>query len=272
MDRLIDEADRLITLGVTELACRIAIDSASFERAAGNLLRAAGLSISEESLRKLVEHEGKLLLAAQRAEPLELDFAAGDCTTTDTPNGHQATRVYVGSDGVKVPVVTDAEKRKRRARTVEKRGRLPRRGNVRRGRLPTGKGLGRAVAARRQARGVRAILVGVDPHARRPARPDQAGGAGRLAALRGRASRDARLPPLPSRRLGHRQRLDRVDVQGADPTAQTTRHALGRRQCRSDDGVGNAGTNCRLARVAPMSSHVSQLTAARKVGQTLIWR
>lgn len=136
MDRLIDEADRLITLGVTELACRLAIDSASFERAAGNLLRAAGLSISEESLRKLVEREGKLLLKAQQAEQLELDFTAGDCTTTDTPDGHQATRVYVGSDGVKVPVITDAEKRKRRAAAIEKRGRLPRRGKVHR-RLPT---------------------------------------------------------------------------------------------------------------------------------------
>ncbi len=145
-DRLIDEAGRLVTLGVTELACRLAIDSASFERAAGNLLRAAGLSISEESLRKLVEREGKLLLAAQQAEQLELDFTAGDCGTADTPDrsgnwrlprdGHQTTRVYVGSDGVKVPVVTDAEKQKRRAKAVRRRGRLPRRRGVRRGRLP----------------------------------------------------------------------------------------------------------------------------------------
>lgn len=136
MDRLIDEAGRLITLGVTELACRLAIDSASFGRAAGNLLHAAGLSISEESLRKLVEHEGKLLVAAQQAEQLELDFTAGDCTTTDTPDGHEATRVYAGSDGVKVPIITDAEKRKRRAQVIGRRQRLPRRRGLRRRPLP----------------------------------------------------------------------------------------------------------------------------------------
>jgi hypothetical protein len=136
VDRLIDEAQRVITLGVTELACRLAIDSSSFERAAGNLLRAAGLSISEESLRKLVEHEGKRLLGAQQAEQLELDFAACDCRTPDTPDGHEVTRVYVGSDGVKVPIITDAEKQKRRAQTLEKRRRLPRRRGVRRRPLP----------------------------------------------------------------------------------------------------------------------------------------
>ncbi len=146
VDRLIDQADRLITLGVTELACRLAIDSSSFERAAGNLRQAAGLSISEESLRKLVEHEGKLLLAAQQSEQLELDFTARDCRTTDTPDrsgnrrlprdGHEVARVYAGSDGVKVPTITDAEKQERRAKAVERRKRLPRRRGVRRRPLP----------------------------------------------------------------------------------------------------------------------------------------
>jgi len=136
VDRLIDEAQRVITLGVRELACRLAIDSSSFERASGNLLRAAGLSIGEESLRKLVEHEGKLLLHAQQSEQLELDFAAADCKTTDTPGGREVTRVYVGTDGVKVPIITDAEKRKRRARSIEKRKHLPRRRGVRRRPLP----------------------------------------------------------------------------------------------------------------------------------------
>jgi hypothetical protein len=136
MDRLIDEAQRVITLGVTELACRLAIDSASFERAAGNLLRAAGLSISQESLRKLVEHEGKRLVHAQQTEQLELDFAAGDCKTTDTPDRQEVTRVYVGSDGVKVPIITDVEKRKRRDKAVARHRRLPRRRGVHRRPLP----------------------------------------------------------------------------------------------------------------------------------------
>jgi hypothetical protein len=136
VDRLIDQADRLITLGVSEVACRLAIDSASFERAAANLLRAAGWSISEESLRKLVEHEGDLLLEAQRIEQLELDFAASDCRTTATPEPEPVTRIYLGSDGVMVPVTTEVEKLKRRKTVNEKRRSLPRRKGHHRKPLP----------------------------------------------------------------------------------------------------------------------------------------
>jgi hypothetical protein len=136
VDKLIDEVGRLITLGVSEVACRLAIDSASFQRAAENLLRAAGLSISEESLRKLVEHEGKLLLEAQRSEQLELDFAASDCQTTVTPDQQPVTRIYMGSDGTMVPVITDAEKLKRREKARENRKNLPRLEGCPRRRLP----------------------------------------------------------------------------------------------------------------------------------------
>ncbi len=44
------------------------------------------------------------------------DWEASDC---QTPDGE--TRVYFGCDGVKVPVITDAEKKQRRAQVVEKR-------------------------------------------------------------------------------------------------------------------------------------------------------
>jgi len=127
VDKLVDQAGRWITLGVSEVACRLAIDSASFERAAHNLLRVAGWSISEESLRKLVEHEGELLLEAQRIEQLELDFSASDCRTASTPEPEPVTRIYLGSDGVMVPVTTEAEKLKRRKTVHEKRRSLPRR-------------------------------------------------------------------------------------------------------------------------------------------------
>ena len=158
VDRLVDDVGRMVTLGVTEVACRLATDSTSFRRAAENLLRAAGLSISEESLRQLVEHEGRLLLAAQRTEQLELDFAAADCRTTATgePAKKEAatgelppmprpmpqppvTRIYMGSDGVMVPAITEAEKLKRRAKAKEKRQSLPREKGQRRAPLPTPK-------------------------------------------------------------------------------------------------------------------------------------
>ena len=135
LDDLVDEAGRLVTVGASEVACRLTIDSASFERAAGNLRR-VGLPIGEESLRKLVENEGKLLLAAQRAEQLELDFSASDCQTTATPDHKPAARIYVGSDGVMVPVITDSEKLKRREKARQRRKRLPRRKGRKRKPLP----------------------------------------------------------------------------------------------------------------------------------------
>jgi Uncharacterised protein family (UPF0236) len=136
VDVLVDQTQQLISLGVAEVACRLAIDSASFERAAKNLLRAAGLSISEERLRQLVEHEGKLVLEAQGSEQLELDFSAADCKTSQRPDGEETTRVYLGLDGVMVPVITQAEKDKRRAKAREKRKHLPRRRGVHRPPLP----------------------------------------------------------------------------------------------------------------------------------------
>lgn len=136
VDRLIDQAGRLVTLGVTEVACRLASDATSFRRAADNLLRTAGLSISEESLRNLVEHEGKLVLGAQRNEQLELDFSAAQCQTTATPDEQSVTRIYMGSDGFFVPVVQESEKQKRRAKAKQTRQCLPRRKGCRRRPLP----------------------------------------------------------------------------------------------------------------------------------------
>src|SRR5262249_3572247 len=75
--------------------------------------------LSGEALRALVEAEGKRILRAQRAGRLELDWSAADCTT----EGRKATRIYVGSDGVMVPLVTDAEKVARRRKVKEKRRR-----------------------------------------------------------------------------------------------------------------------------------------------------
>jgi hypothetical protein len=136
LDRLIDQADRMITLGVRELACRLGIDSASFRRAAENLKRASGLSISPEQLRQLVEQEGRWLSKAQKDEQLELDFGASDCKTTARPDGQAVSRMYIGMDGVKVPVVTEAEKQERRQQAQQRRKHLPRRKGMRRQPLP----------------------------------------------------------------------------------------------------------------------------------------
>jgi len=123
LDASIDVAQRAVSLGVVQLSCRLALDAASFARAGECLLAAAGLRMSAETLRQLVESAGRQGIAAQEAEQLELDWHAGDCHTQGA-DGQWTTRLYMGCDGVRVPLVTNAEKRKRRAQAQQRRRRL----------------------------------------------------------------------------------------------------------------------------------------------------
>jgi hypothetical protein len=107
-----------VTCGVREMACRLNNDAASFAKAADNLLRTAQIQMGGELLRQLVEAEGRRVLEAQRTGAIPPAFTAPDCAVPDHPN---QTRMYVGADGVMVPLVTEAEKKKRREKVVEKR-------------------------------------------------------------------------------------------------------------------------------------------------------
>jgi hypothetical protein len=117
-DAFVDTAEATISLGARELVCRLNQNARSFDKAAENLARAAQMHLCGEKLRHVVEAEGKAVLAAQRAKDFDLGWTAADCTTEAGP-----TRVYLGSDGVKVPVVTDAEKQGRRQKVKAKRRR-----------------------------------------------------------------------------------------------------------------------------------------------------
>ncbi|MBE3040128.1 MAG: UPF0236 family protein [Chloroflexi bacterium] len=121
-DRWLDEAERVISEGVREMACRLNQGSTSFEKTAENLARAAHLSISKEALRQLIEGEGKVVLRALQRAELQPQWTAEECRTTEG-----ISRMYLGCDGVKVPLVTEEEKQKRRAKTREKRRRRGRR-------------------------------------------------------------------------------------------------------------------------------------------------
>lgn len=129
VDQVLDEAERAISEGVREMACRLNRGSTSFAMTAQNLARAAHLTVSKETLRQLIEEEGKAVLKAQQRGELAPDWEATDCRAS---NGK--SRVYLGCDGVMVPLVTDSEKQKRRTKVKDqrkKRGRrcqpLPRR-------------------------------------------------------------------------------------------------------------------------------------------------
>jgi hypothetical protein len=116
LDGWLDVAEGSISLGVREMACRLNGDGKNFDKAAANLARTAQVAISGETLRGLVETEGKRVMQAQKSGHLPVNWSATDCRT---PSG--ATRLYFGSDGVMVPMVSDTEKRSRRQKIKAKR-------------------------------------------------------------------------------------------------------------------------------------------------------
>jgi hypothetical protein len=126
---------RTVSLGVRELACRLSLDAHSFERAADNLQAAAQLLISVETLRRLVEEEGKRVVHAQNHEQLEFDWEAAECQTA-RPDKSLTSRMYISCDGVTVPIITHAEKVKRREKALKTRKALSARGRSGLGRLP----------------------------------------------------------------------------------------------------------------------------------------
>lgn len=113
-----DHREANISVGVREMACRLNGDGKNFDKAAANLGRTAQVHVSGETLRQVVEAEGKRVAQAQKAGQLPVDWSAADCRTESG-----TSRIYFGSDGVQVPLVTEDEKRKRRQKVKDKRRR-----------------------------------------------------------------------------------------------------------------------------------------------------
>jgi hypothetical protein len=105
--------------GVREMACRLNNDASSFDCAAANLDRTAQIRMSGEELRLLVIGAGKTVLEAQRTRAIRTAFQAKECVV----QGEEKTRIYTGTDGVMVPLITDAEKQTRRKNVLVKRRR-----------------------------------------------------------------------------------------------------------------------------------------------------
>lgn len=118
LDEFLDQAQRTLTRGLLEMLCRLNQCSSSFAKTAENLKRLTTIEISAETVRQVIEAEGRAAAVAMRRGRIDFGWGAADC---DTEEG--ATRVYLGCDGVKVPVVTDAEKHKRREKTKARRRR-----------------------------------------------------------------------------------------------------------------------------------------------------
>jgi hypothetical protein len=120
LDVLLDLAEATISLGVRELACRLNGGASNFDKTADNLARAAQVQASGETLRQLLEAEGRAVLAEQRRGAWPLDWSAAECRTPQV-----LTRVYLGSDGVMIPLITDTAKKARRQKRRQ-RGRQAR--------------------------------------------------------------------------------------------------------------------------------------------------
>src|SRR5262245_17999911 len=109
VDAWLDEAEATVSEGTREMICRLNQHSSSLPATSANLKRTACLDVTKEQVRQLVEAEGRTVLDQMRHGELTPDWKATDCITDENSD---TTRVYIGGDGVKVPMVTDAVKQK----------------------------------------------------------------------------------------------------------------------------------------------------------------
>ena len=121
-DAILDRDGVTITPGVVEMACRVNLSATSFVRAAAALERTAQVKLCGERLRQVVEAAGRRVLKAQQDDAIAVAWHAEDCVVPNDAIGEK-TRVYTGCDGVMVPIITDAEKIKRRDKVKAKRRR-----------------------------------------------------------------------------------------------------------------------------------------------------
>ena len=119
IDPYLDRAERTISVGVRELACRLNGGGTNFDRTAENLARAAQVDASGETLRTLIEAEGRHVLQAFQAGTLPTTGTAADCVAESDKPG-SPTRAYLG---VMAPMVTAGEKMTRRTKVKAKRQR-----------------------------------------------------------------------------------------------------------------------------------------------------
>jgi hypothetical protein len=80
------------------------------------------VKLSGERLRQEVEAAGRRVLKAQQDNAVTVTWRAKDCGVPEDKT-REKTRVYTGCDGVMVPIITDAEKIKRRETIKAKRRR-----------------------------------------------------------------------------------------------------------------------------------------------------
>jgi hypothetical protein len=128
VDRWLGIEQQRFSPGVREMCCREALHC-SFEVSSENLRRTAQLSICGSTVREIVENQGRAVLAAQQKGTVRPCFTTSDCTEQT---------LITGADGVLVPLVTEEQKRHRRATEAAKRAAQGRASRARVGRPKSG--------------------------------------------------------------------------------------------------------------------------------------
>ncbi len=116
------------SVGVRRFCCREAADS-DFRTAADDLACVGQIEISHETVRQIVEGEGRRVVRQQRSGVLGPTWTAEDCRVRP----QERTCIITGADGVMVPLVTQAEKDQRRKGRVRRRQGQPKRRRMHRG-------------------------------------------------------------------------------------------------------------------------------------------
>jgi len=114
--------------GVREMACRLSLNEA-FVPGSELLARTAQVTISSSAIQELVKREGRRAGMAIRQGQYGPDWTALDCTNQT---------LVTGADGVMVPMVTERQKRKRRAAEAKNRKEQGRKSTARACRPRTG--------------------------------------------------------------------------------------------------------------------------------------
>ena len=109
VDTLVGIHDRTVTVGACCILCTLGVIE-DFKQAAEDLQTVAGIRVSGERLRQIVEAEGRRIMESRLSGVLTPGWSAS-----------QADPIYVGVDGVMVRSVTDAEKQKRRGQQEARR-------------------------------------------------------------------------------------------------------------------------------------------------------
>jgi len=136
LDDLIDAEHETVTVGVREMLAKLNNGHRGFAEVASNLLRTAQIRVSGEQVRLLIEADGRRVLRQQKDGTLTPVFQASDCkipadavadptapprTLAGALGAKPVTRIYVGTDGVMVPVIKEDEKVLRRKKVLQKR-------------------------------------------------------------------------------------------------------------------------------------------------------